>query len=123
MNRMVFANLVHRPLRSAISVVAIAIEVTLILLIVGLSIGMMTDSAQRQKGVGGDIMVSPPGSSFIMGLSSSPMPMKIADLLRKVDHVTGVAPVALQSNTSGTLEVINGIDLDPNSPNNFNNIG
>jgi len=120
---MVFANLVHRPLRSAISVVAIAIEVTLILLIVGLSIGMMNDSAERQKGIGADIMVSPPGASFVIGLSSSPMPLRIADILRKVDHVTGVAPVAMQSNTSGTLEVIDGIDLDANSPNNFNNIG
>jgi putative ABC transport system permease protein len=31
MNKMVVANLVHRPLRSLISIVAIAVEVTLIL--------------------------------------------------------------------------------------------
>jgi hypothetical protein len=31
MNRMIVSNLVHRPLRSVISIVAIAIEVTLIL--------------------------------------------------------------------------------------------
>ncbi len=123
MNKLVFSNLVHRPLRSAISVVAIAIEVTLILLIVGLSIGMMTDSAERQKGIGADIMVSPPGASFVIGLSSSPMSIKIADVLRKVEHVTAVAPVAMQSNTAGTLEVIDGIDLTTDSPNDFNRIG
>jgi len=38
MNRMIVGNLVHRPLRSLISVVAIALEVTMILLIVGLSL-------------------------------------------------------------------------------------
>lgn len=123
MNKMVFANLVHRPLRSAISVVAIAVEVTLILLIVGLSIGIMNDAAERQKGIGADVMVSPPGASFLIGLSSSPMPIKIADLLRKVEHVVAVAPVAMQSNTTGAVEVIDGIDLDPNSPNNFNSVG
>ena len=39
MNKMIVANLVHRPIRSLISIVAIALEVTLILLIVGLSVG------------------------------------------------------------------------------------
>jgi len=40
---------------------AIAIEVTLILLIVGLSIGILRDSAERTRGIGADVMVSPPG--------------------------------------------------------------
>ncbi len=31
MNRMIFANLIHRPFRTIISVVAVAVEVTLIL--------------------------------------------------------------------------------------------
>ena len=35
MNKMIIANLVHRPIRSIISIVAVAIEVTMILLIVG----------------------------------------------------------------------------------------
>jgi len=35
MKKMVLANLVHRPMRSLISIVAIGVEVTLILLIVG----------------------------------------------------------------------------------------
>ena len=123
MNKMVFANLVHRPLRSAISVVAIAVEVTLILLIVGLSIGIMNDSAERQKGIGADVMVSPPGSSFISGITGAPVSIKVADRLRKVDHVTAVAPVVMQLNTGGNVEILYGIDLKPDSPNNFNNIG
>ncbi len=123
MNKMVFANLVHRPLRSAISVVAIAVEVTLILLIVGLSIGIMNDSAERQKGIGADVMVSPPGSSFISGITGAPVSVKVADRLRKVQHVTAVAPVVMQLNTGGNVEIIYGIDLKPGSPNNFNNIG
>ena len=41
MNKMIVANLIHRPLRSLISIVAIALEVTLILLIVGLSLGIL----------------------------------------------------------------------------------
>jgi len=111
MNKMIFSNLVHRPFRTLISVVAVAVEVTLILLIVGLSIGMLTDTKNRQVGIGADIMVQPPGSSLLMGVSGAPVSIKIADKLRKLDHVVEVAPVVTQLSTAGNLEVIDGIDL------------
>ena len=111
MNKMIFANLVHRPFRTFISVIAVAVEVTLILLIVGLSLGMLNDSKTRQAGIGADIMVQPPGSSLLMGISGAPVSVKVADRLRKLEHVTAVAPVITQLTTAGTLEVINGIDV------------
>ena len=111
MNKMIFANLVHRPFRTMISVVAVAVEVTLILLIVGLSIGMLTDAKNRQLGIGADIMVQPPGSSLLMGISGAPVSIKVADRLRKLDHVVAVAPVVTQLSTAGNLEVLDGIDL------------
>jgi len=111
MNKMIVANLVHRPLRSLISIVAIALEVTLILLIVGLSLGMLNDSRARQAGIGADVIVMPPGSSFIVGLTGAPMSMKVGDILAKLPHVVDVAPVVTHVSTAGTLEVIAGIDL------------
>ncbi len=111
MNKMILANLVHRPFRTIISIVAVSVEVTLILLIVGLSIGMLTDTKNRQVGIGADIMVQPPGSSLLMGVSGAPVSIKVADRLRKLDHVVAVAPVVTQLTTGGALEVIDGIDL------------
>ena len=111
MNKMIFANLVHRPFRTIISVVAVAVEVTLILLIVGIMLGMLNDSKNRQAGIGADIMVQPPGSSLLMGVSGAPVSIKVADVLRKLDHVVAVAPVVTQLSTAGNLEVIDGIDL------------
>ena len=111
MNKMIFANLVHRPFRTLISVVAVAVEVTLILLIVGLSIGMLNDAKNRQAGIGADIMVQPPNSSLLMGVSGAPVSIKLADRLRKLDHVVAVTPVVAQLNTAGSVEVIDGIDL------------
>src|ERR1700740_2221596 len=111
MNKMIVGNLLHRPIRSFISVVAVALEVTLILLIVGLSLGMVSDSRQRQAGIGADVVVMPPGSSYIGGLSGAPMPIKIGNVLAKLPHVVAVAPVITQVSTNGTLEVIAGIDL------------
>jgi putative ABC transport system permease protein len=111
MNRMIVGNLVHRPLRSLISVVAVALEVTLILLIVGLSLGMLQDNRTRTAGIGADVLVLPPGSSFIAGLTGAPMPIKIGGVLAKLPHVTRVAPVITQLTSAGTLEIIAGIDL------------
>jgi putative ABC transport system permease protein len=111
MNKMVVANLVHRPLRSLISIVAIALEVTLILLIVGLCYGIMNDSKNRTAGIGFDVIVQPPGSSFLTGISGAPVSEKVADVLRKMPHVKVVSPVIWQIVTGGGLEVIDGIDL------------
>ncbi|MGA3104672.1 MAG: ABC transporter permease [Terriglobales bacterium] len=111
MNRMIVGNLVHRPVRSLISIVAVALEVTLILLIVGLSLGMLRDNRTRNAGIGADVIVLPPGSSFIAGLTGAPMPVKIGEVLAKLPHVTSVAPVVTTIGTAGTVEIIAGIDL------------
>jgi putative ABC transport system permease protein len=111
MNKMIVANLAHRPMRSLISIVAIALEVTLILLIVGLSMGILNDSKSRQAGIGADVIVMPPGSSFIVGLTGAPMSIKVGPILGKLPHVRTVAPVVTNISTSGALEVIAGIDL------------
>jgi putative ABC transport system permease protein len=111
MNRMIVGNLAHRPIRSLISIVAVALEVTLILLIVGLCLGMLQDQRTRNGGIGADVIVLPPGSSFIAGLTGAPMPIKMKDVLAKLPHVTGVAPVVTQIGSAGTLEIIAGIDL------------
>jgi putative ABC transport system permease protein len=111
MNKMIVANLAHRPLRSAISIVAVALEVTLILLIVGFSLGMLNDSRSRQAGIGADVIVLPPGSSNIVGITGAPAPIKIADILAKLPHVAIVSPVLFQISTAGALQAIYGIDL------------
>ena len=62
-------------------------------------------------GIGADIMVQPPGSSLLMGVSGAPVSVKVADKLRKLPHVIAVAPVVTQITTSRAVEVLYGIDL------------
>jgi len=111
MNKMVVANLVHRPIRSLVSIVAVALEVTLILLIVGLCYGLMNDSKNRTAGIGADVIVQPPGSSFLAGISGAPVSVKVADIIRRMPHVKVVSPVIWQIVAGGGIEVIDGIDL------------
>jgi putative ABC transport system permease protein len=71
----------------------------------------MNDSKNRTAGIGADVIVQPPGSSFLMGISGAPVSVKVADLLRRMPHVKVVSPVVWQIVTGGGLEVIDGIDL------------
>jgi putative ABC transport system permease protein len=111
MNKLVIANLLHRPLRSLISITAVAIEVIMILSIVGIFMGMLNDQKQRTNGIGADLMMSPSNASAFNGISGAPMPVLFAAPLRKLAHVTVVSPAILKFNTSeGDFGVIDGID-------------
>lgn len=108
--QMILRNVMFRPVRTVITVIAVAVEVTLILMVVGLTSGMLSDTAKRIEGIGADIMVQPPSASIIMGLGSAPMPIEIGQRLAQIKNVRAVAPVLLQVNSINSLELIYGID-------------
>ena len=110
MGELIVRNLLHRPLRTAVGVMAVAVEVALVVLIVGLTSGLLTETAKRIEGIGADIMLQPPAASIFLGFSGSPMPIKIAAKLAKMKYVQAVAPALLQFNSTGGVEVIYGID-------------
>jgi putative ABC transport system permease protein len=62
-NRLVVENLRSRPVRTLVSALAIGVQVTMVLTLVGLSRGMVEDAQQRARGVGADIVIRTPGSS------------------------------------------------------------
>src|SRR3984957_19189353 len=110
MSELVTRNLLHRPLRTLIGVMAVAVEVALVLLIVGLTSGLLNETAKRIEGIGADIMLQPPAASIFLGFSGSPMPTKIGERLARMKYVQAVAPALLQFNSTGGVEVIYGID-------------
>jgi len=112
MGELVTRNLLHRPLRTLIGVMAVAVEVALVVLIVGLTSGLLTETAKRIEGIGADIMLQPPAASIFLGFSGSPMPIKIGDRLAQMRYVQAVAPALLQFNSTGGVEVIYGIDRE-----------
>jgi putative ABC transport system permease protein len=108
--KIILAGLKARPVRTAVSILAVAIEVTLILVIAGLAAGMVGESAKRIAGIGADIMFQPPKSSFILSFNNSVMPVKVGDKLAEIPGVKAVAPVLVQVNGQGGLEQVWGID-------------
>lgn len=107
--KLVIENLKHRPLRTLLTVLAIGLQVTLVLTIVGLSRGLIEASQDRTRGVGADILIRPPGSALI-GMSGAPMPEKFIPYIEKQSHVALAQGVVLHG--IGGLESITGIDLD-----------
>ncbi len=107
-HRLVFENLKHRPVRTLLSVIAIGVEVTLILTLVGVSHGVLSDMAARSRGTGADILIRPPDSAgFTFSLT---MNEKMVDKVRTQPHVamaTGTFVKYIDSFNS-----ITGIHLD-----------
>ncbi len=112
MGHLVVRNLFHRPMRTLIGVAAIGVEVMLVIIIVGLTSGILRETAKRIEGIGADIMVQAPAAQILIGFSGSPMPIKIADKIAELKYVQAVSPALLQFNSSGGVDVVYGIDRD-----------
>jgi putative ABC transport system permease protein len=108
--RVILANILHRPLRTMVGILAVSVEVALVIIIVGLTSGMMQETAKRIEGVGADILLQPPSASIFLAFSGAPMPIRIADRLRQLRYVQAVAPVLLQFNSTGGIDIVYGID-------------
>src|SRR6202790_4208697 len=89
-------NVLRRPIRTIVSVTAVGVEVALVILIVGLTSGLLQETAKRIEGIGADIMLQPPSASVFLAFSGAPMPILIGSKARKVRYVQSVAPVLLQ---------------------------
>jgi putative ABC transport system permease protein len=111
MNKIVIGNILYRPVRSAISVLAVAIEVIMILSIVGIMVGQVQGAVNQTSGVGADIIVRPPNASFISTVGGAPVPAKVATALAKLPHVAVAAPAIANFNLGNAVQTIWGIDF------------
>jgi len=107
--QMLVGNIVARPLRSALSVLAISIQVILVLLIVGLTSGVLSEWGKRVEGVGADILVRPPNSSIFFAFSSAVMQESQGEQLATLPGVDEVAPTVILTDPKN-LMMIYGID-------------
>lgn len=105
-NKLVIENLKDHWVRTLLSAVLVGVQVTAILTLVGLSHGMLEDSAKRAAGTGADIFLKPGGT---FSLSAGQVNEKFVDFVAKQPHVTqavGVLMIPVQLVTP-----INGVDV------------
>jgi len=110
MNKLVIANLLHRPLRSIISVLAVAIEVIMMLTIIAIMMGQLTGQKKLNNGIGADLIVRPGNATFLNGVSGAPISVKLTPVLAKLPHVAVASPVITNLSMADGLEVLWGID-------------
>jgi len=109
MNKLVLGNLIHRPLRSVISIFAVAIEVIMILSITAILMGKLNGFKERQNGIGMDMIVRPNAANNLIGMSPAGASIKVADVLAQIPHVAVSAPVNIQ--ITGNMDSIYGIQF------------
>src|ERR1700682_6665308 len=85
--QMFWGNIVARPLRCSLSVVAIDITVILVLMIVGLTSGVISEWGKRVEGVGADIIVQPPNSSIFFAFVSVGMQESLGEQIASLSGV------------------------------------
>lgn len=116
MNNLVFSNMLHRPARTFVSVLGIAIGVLLIVFTIGLANGTLREQAKREANVGAEIMVRPAGSLGISGSAALSLPVGLAAQINRVEGVETAIPVGQNSvsaadNNSGS-RIVEGINFD-----------
>jgi len=111
-DNLVISNIRQRPLRSAISVLGVALGVTLVMLFTGLSRGMSDDLQRRSSNVRAEIIFTRQGS--FTGTTTANLSTKYVDLLKNVEGVESVVPVIRHFYASGVwgVDQVEGVDWD-----------
>jgi putative ABC transport system permease protein len=111
MESLITANIKSRPTRTIISIIAVGLGVTLMLVIGGITSGTLNDYLGRTMGVGADFILQQSGASVFYAFSGAAVPIKLADKLSQVPGIGLVAPV-LAKFSSSDFGLVFGIDME-----------
>ena len=108
--------MLHRPARTVVSVLGIAVGVLLIVFTIGLSNGSMRERAKREGNVGAEIFFRASGAIGLSGTAALNLP---TSLKSEVEQTEGVAQVVLLGQQSVAAEdtntgnrLIDGVNFD-----------
>ncbi|MCB1025331.1 MAG: ABC transporter permease [Acidobacteria bacterium] len=116
MNSLVFSNMLHRPMRTFVSIFGIGMGVLLIVFTTGLANGSLRERAQREANVGAEILFRPSGSMGLTGSDSLSLNVDLASEIRKIEGVENAIPIAQNTasakdaNTGSRL--VDGVNFD-----------
>jgi putative ABC transport system permease protein len=115
MDNLVLSNMTHRPARTFVSVLGVAVGVLLIVFTVGLAHGVLRERGKRESEVGAEIMVRAAGSTGMSSTQRFAMPVSRAEGIQKIPGVRIAVPVGETTDASDTgfgLRVVDGIDFE-----------
>ena len=114
MDNLVFSNMLHRPARTAVSIIGISVGVLLIVFTVGLTNGSMRERASREGNVGAEIFFRAGGG--FAGNDALTLPVTLKQQLESVEGIQTALAVAqntvsTEDNNTGS-RLIDGIVFD-----------
>lgn len=114
MDNLVLSNMTHRPARTFVSILGVAVGVLLVAFTVGLAHGVLRERGRRESEVGAEIMMRAAGSTGF-GAQRFAMPVSRAADVSRLPGVRGACPAGQTTDTSDSgfgMRVIDGIDFE-----------
>ena len=99
--KLVLENLKNRPLRSLLTILLIAVPVTLILTLVGLTQGMLSEAQSRQRGAGADIVIRGSTTQAVTSFSGYTIPAPMVNMSAFTVYEAGAGVVTLMVEVAG----------------------
>jgi putative ABC transport system permease protein len=115
MDSLVLSNIAHRPARTAVSVLGIAVGVLLIVFTVGLAHGVLRERGRRESNIGAEIMVRASGTLGLTGSQPFTLPVSRATEIAQVEGVRAAVPLGqsiLKSDKGFGSRLVDGIPFD-----------
>ena len=109
-NRLVIENLKHRWVRTLLAALVIGVQVMSILTLIGLSRGLLKESADRAKGSGADIFLFP-SKQGMFSLSSGQINQGFIPFLLKQPHITDAVGILSAGLPGQIFTKLNGLDF------------
>lgn len=115
MDNIVLSNLAHRPARTLVTILGVAVGVLLVVFTVGLAHGVLRERGRREASVGAEIMVRATGTTSMGGQQPFAVPVEHAAEIAKLDGVR--ATVAMGQTTASSesgfgVRLVDGIVFD-----------
>ncbi len=115
MDNLVLSNISHRPARTLVSVLGVAVGVLLIVFTVGLAHGILRERGRREADVGAQILIRAAGTTGLSGSQPFALPVSRAAEIEKIEGVRVAVPVGqntVGSDTGFGLRIIDGIPFE-----------
>jgi putative ABC transport system permease protein len=109
LNRLVLENLKYRWVRTFLSALVVGVQIMLVLTLIGLSKGLLEDSANRAKGSGADLFLKP-GKQATISFQTGQISEKFVPKVAEQPNVAQAVGVLLQNVELVTS--VNGVDVD-----------
>lgn len=93
MDSLVFSNMMHRPARTLVSVLGIAVGVLLIVFTVGLAHGVLRERGKREASIGAEIMMRASGTVGFTGAQPFTLPVERAAEVARIEGVRLAVPI------------------------------